>query len=149
VEFLNSPDEKDAAYCIMISTIPPGVSVPLHSHPGVESFFTLSGTVQVLFERGDRFEWLDVKAGDFAQIPSGAKHAFRNRSTEPVAQLVTTTPRLGRFFREIGRPVTPGEPPRPPSSDELQHFAGVAAAYQHWLDSPEENAAIGISLFQA
>jgi hypothetical protein len=53
VEFLNSPDERDAAYCVMIGTIPPGVSVPLHSHPDVESFFTLSGTVQVLFQRGD------------------------------------------------------------------------------------------------
>jgi len=38
VEFLNSPEETDAVYCIMIGTIPPGVSVPLHSHPDVESF---------------------------------------------------------------------------------------------------------------
>src|SRR5258708_19543785 len=63
VEFLNSPEETDAVYCIMIGTIPPGVSVPLHSHPDVESFFTLSGTVQVLFQREDRFEWIDVKIG--------------------------------------------------------------------------------------
>jgi quercetin dioxygenase-like cupin family protein len=149
VEFLNSPDEKDAACCIMIGTIPPGVSVPLHSHPDVESFFTPSGTVQVLFQRGDQFEWVDVKTGDFVQIPEGAKHAFRKTSSEPVVQLIMTTPRLGRFFREIGRPVALGEPPRPPSSDDLEHLARVAATHQRWLGSPEENAAIGISLFQA
>jgi len=148
VEFLNSPEETDAVYCIMIGTIPSGVSVPLHSHPDVESFFTLSGTVQVLFQREDRFEWIDVKSGDFAQIPGGAKHAFRNTSSEPVVQLITTTPKLGRFFREIGKSVTPGEPGRPPTPDALQHFARVAAAYQHWLGSSSENAAIGISLFQ-
>jgi quercetin dioxygenase-like cupin family protein len=148
VEFLNSPEETDAVYCIMIGTIPPGVSVPLHSHPDVESFFTLSGTFQVLFQREARFQWIDVKSGDFVQIPGGAKHAFRNTSNEPVMQLITTTPKLGRFFREIGRPVTPGEPERPPTPDELQHFARVADAYQHWLGSPAENAAIGISLFQ-
>jgi quercetin dioxygenase-like cupin family protein len=148
VEFLNSTDEKDAAYCIMIGTIPPGVSVPLHSHPDVESFFTLSGTVQVLFQRGDQLEWIDVKTGDFVQIRAGAKHAFRNTSTQSVVQLIATTPRLGRILREIERPVALGEPPRPPSSDELQHFVRVAAANQHWLGSPEENAAIGLSLPQ-
>jgi quercetin dioxygenase-like cupin family protein len=144
VEFLNSPEETDAVYCTMIGTIPPGVSVPLHSHPDVESFFTLSGTVQVLFQRRDHFEWLDVKSGDFAYIPGGAKHAFRNTSSEPVVQLITTTPKLGRFFREIGRSVTAGEPGRPPTSDDLQHFTRVAAAYQHWLGSPAENETIGI-----
>jgi hypothetical protein len=76
------------------------------------------------------------------------KRAFRNKSSEPVVQLITTTPKLGRFFREIGRRVTPGEAGRPPTSDDLQHFARVAAVYHHWLGSPAENVAIGISPFQ-
>ena len=34
-ELLTSPEEADAVYCIMIGTLPPGVSVPLHhSEPG-------------------------------------------------------------------------------------------------------------------
>ncbi|MGH9629214.1 MAG: cupin domain-containing protein [Bryobacteraceae bacterium] len=146
VEFLTSPEDPDAVYCVMRGTIPAGASVPLHSHADVESFYLLSGTVQVLSQRGEKLEWLDAKQGDFVQVPGGAKHAFRNTSREPVVQLLITTPRLGRFFQEIGRPVTGGAS-TPPAPDELQHFMRVAARYGHWLGSPEENAALGISLF--
>jgi quercetin dioxygenase-like cupin family protein len=147
VEFLTSPDETDAVYCVMIGTIPPGISVPLHSHADVESFFTLSGTVQALSQKADSFEWLDVKAGDFVQIPGNAKHAFRNTSNKPVVELITTTPKLGKFFQEIGKPVTPGIPLPPPTPADLRRFAQVAAKYNYWNGTPEENAAAGISFF--
>jgi anti-sigma factor ChrR (cupin superfamily) len=39
VEFLTAPSEKDAEFCVMRGTIPPGVSVPLHSHADFETFF--------------------------------------------------------------------------------------------------------------
>jgi mannose-6-phosphate isomerase-like protein (cupin superfamily) len=142
-----SPASEDADYCMMIGTIPAGVCVPLHSHADVESFFVLSGAVQVLIERGGGFAWLDVKQGDFVHVPGSAKHAFRNTSGEPVAQLITTTPRLGRFFQETGKPVSAGASPSPPTPDDLRRFAEVAARYGHWLGSPAENAAIGITLF--
>jgi quercetin dioxygenase-like cupin family protein len=147
VEFLTSPEESGAIYCVMIGTIPPGVSVPLHSHADVESFYVLSGAVQALSHHGDVFEWLDVKPGEFVQVPGNAKHAFRNTSGEPVVQLITTTPKIGRFFQEIGRPVTPGAPLLVPTGEELERFARVAADYGYWLGSPSENAIIGISLF--
>ena len=111
LEFLIPPDEAGAVYCVMMGSMPPGVSVPLHSHPDIESFFLLSGVVQVLSQSAQNFEWLDVKPGDFVHVPSGAKHAFRNIGTEPAVQLITTTPRLGRFFREVGRPIKPRGPP--------------------------------------
>jgi quercetin dioxygenase-like cupin family protein len=66
----------------MLGTIPRGGSVPIHSHADVESFYVLSGAVQVLSQRGDRFEWLDVKPGEFVQVPRNAKHAFRNQSSD-------------------------------------------------------------------
>jgi quercetin dioxygenase-like cupin family protein len=146
IEFLTSPSETGAVYCVMKGTIPPGVSVPLHSHGDFESVFVLSGTLQVLSERGDTFDWLDVAAGGFIHIPSNAKHAFRNRSSEPVVQLVTTTPQLGRFFQEVGRAVTPGVTLPPPTPEEVQHFIRVAGRYQIWIGSPAENAAVGISI---
>jgi hypothetical protein len=121
--------------------------VPLHSHPDAESFFVLSGAVQVLVERGTRLEWLDVRQGDFVHVPGGAKHAFRNTSGGPVVQLIATTPRLGRFFQETGKPVSAGVSPSPPTPDDLRRFAEVAARYGHWMGSPEENAAVGITLF--
>jgi len=64
-----------------------------------------------------------------------------------VVQLITTTPRLGRFFQEVGKPVTPGATPPPPSPEDIARFLQVAAKYNYWNGSPAENAAIGITLF--
>jgi len=146
LEFLILPGEADSAYCVMMGTIPPGVSVPFHSHPDIESFFLVSGAVQVMSQRDGTCEWLDVRPGEFVHVPSNAKHAWRNTSSEPAVQLITTTPRLGRFFEEIGRPVTAGASLPPPTLDELQHFMHIAAKYNYWVGSPTENAAIGIIL---
>lgn len=106
----------------------------------------LSGTAQTLIQRGEHLEWLDVGPGDFIHIPGGAKHAHRNVSTQPVVELVTTTPELGRFFQEIGQPVTVGVPQAPPTREQLLHFERMARKYHHWLASPEENAAVGLTL---
>jgi len=38
LEFLILPEEGESASCVMAGTIPPGVSVPLHSHPDIENF---------------------------------------------------------------------------------------------------------------
>jgi quercetin dioxygenase-like cupin family protein len=146
LEFLISPEEADGTCCVMTGTIPPGVSVPLHSHPDIESFCLVSGGVQVASQREGKFEWLDVRPGEFVHVPSNARHAWRNTSSEPAVQLITTTPKLGRFFQEVGRPVTPGTPLLPPTPDDLQHFMRIAAKYNYWLGSPTENAAIGIAL---
>ncbi|SRR5581483_4852251 len=143
VEFLTPPGEAGSVYCVMKGIIPPEVSVPLHSHHDAESFFVLSGTIHVLSQGDNGFEWLTAHEGEFVHVPGNAKHAFRNTSGSPVVQLMTT-PKIGRFFREIGRPVSVGAPPRPPTPGELQHFAKVAAEYGYWNASPEENAAIGI-----
>jgi quercetin dioxygenase-like cupin family protein len=129
---------ENALYCVMLGTLPPGVSVPLHSHADVESFYTLSGSIQVLSHRGDTFEWLHIKAGDFVQVPGGAKHAFRNTSSDPVVQLITTTPKLAKFFQEIGRPITPGAPSQPPTLDAIERFLKVSARYGYWNASPAE-----------
>ncbi len=107
----------------------------------------LSGAVQVLSHNGENLNWLNAETGDFVHIPGGMKHAFRNRSAEPVVQLITTTPKLGRFFLEIGKPISFGMPPKAPTPDELQRFATVAAGYRYWLGTPEENVAVRISLF--
>jgi quercetin dioxygenase-like cupin family protein len=146
LEFLISPEEADGTCCVMTGTIPPGVSVPLHSHPDIESFCLVSGGVQVASQREGKFEWLDVRPGEFVHVPSNARHAWRNTSSEPAVQLITTTPKLGRFFQEVGRPVTPGTPLLPPTPDDLQHFMRIAAKYNYWLGSPAENASIGIGL---
>lgn len=147
LQFLTSPDDASAEYSVMIGTIPPGVSIPLHSHADEESFYFLSGSAQALTQRGDAFEWIDVHAGELFHVPSGAKHAFQNKWNEPSVQLITTTPTLGRFFQEIGKPIVPGAPTAPPTPDELQRFLQIVAKYNYWTGSPQENAAVGIHLF--
>jgi hypothetical protein len=51
VAFVTSPKEADGGYCVMLGTIPPGVSVPVHGHPDLESFYLIAGGVQALSER--------------------------------------------------------------------------------------------------
>lgn len=148
VEFLTSPEEAGASYCVMIGTVPPGISVPLHSHPDPESFYLISGTLEVLSQQGDDFKWREVEPGEFVHEPSGVKHAWRNSSSEPAVVLITTTAKLGGFFQEIGRPIDPGAPTTPPTPDDFQRLVRVAAKYEYWTGSPTENAAVGIFLPQ-
>jgi hypothetical protein len=58
---------------------------------------------------------------------SAPKHAWRNQSWEPAVSLIVTTARLGRFFREIGTPVSPGATV-PASPSALAVMALLAAA---------------------
>jgi len=147
VQFLVSPQSSDEAPCVMKGTIPPGVSVPIHSHAGLEAFFVLAGNVEVLSEEGGNAHWIKAGPGDFIEVPSKAKHGFRNRSAYPVVQLITTTSKLGRFFQEVGRSLDQGSTVSPPVPDEIQRFLKTAERYGYWVATPEENALVGISLF--
>jgi quercetin dioxygenase-like cupin family protein len=142
VDFLTVAEDGENQICVMRAVIPPGVTVPLHSHDDFEDFLILAGSHQVLVETGDGLQWRDAHAGDYVRVPGDVPHAHRNVSDEPAVDLIITTPRMGRFFREIGRPV--GAPP--PTPRELGHFIETAARYGYRLGTPEENAAVGIML---
>src|ERR1700724_622248 len=129
VEFLTWSDE----FCVMRGVVPPGVTVPLHRHEDAEDFYIISGTQQVLVTGENGLEWHDA-------------HAHRNVSNEPAVELIITTARLGRFFQEIGRPVT--DSLAPPTPEEFAHFIDVAVSYGYVLGSPEDNAAVGITVPQ-
>ena len=78
----------------------------MHSHEGVEWFYMVSGHQDVLTAAEGEFSWIACNPGDFIQVKSGSKHAFRNRSAGPAISLVCTTAKLGHFFEEIGRRVS-------------------------------------------
>lgn len=145
VEFF-TPGTKGADYSVMQGTLPPGGVVPLHSHPDDESFFLIGGALQALVERRRRLEWFDVPLLGFVHVPKNAKHAWRNVGQEPVVQLIVTSTRLGQFFRDACRPLDEDEPTRSPTPEDLTRFARIATTYGHWLASPAENAAVGISI---
>lgn len=50
VEFLTSLNEAHSGFCVLRGTIPPGRSVPVHSHADVEDFYIISGAVLALRE---------------------------------------------------------------------------------------------------
>jgi hypothetical protein len=83
-----------------------------------------------------------VHAGDHVHVAPGTMHAHRNLSTQPVVDLIITTSKLSRFFREIGRPAT-AAPPEPERATQLVE-AAIRAGYT--LGTPEQNAAAGITL---
>ena len=139
-----SPSIEDA-YCVMKGTIPSGVSVPLHSHADAESFYVLSGEAQALLETEVGLQWQTLRPGDFIHIPGGAKHAWRNVSGEPMAALITSTARLGRALREMGRLASEGGK-RIPTPADIQRLVEISERYGYWLGSREENAAVGIEL---
>ena len=146
-QFLVAPQPSDEAPCVIKGTIPPGGSVPIHRHSGVGACFVLSGTVEVLSDEGEKAHWIAANPGDFIEVPSNAKHAFRNRSQHPVVQLIIISSKLGRFFQEIGRPITRGARLSPPSPDELQRLVNTCERHGYWLATPEENASAGVSPF--
>ena len=124
IEFLTDPDDADATFCVMRGVVPPGVMVPLHSHDDAEDFFIVAGRQQVLTPSSRGLEWRDAHAGDFVRVPGGTPHSHRNVTDEPAIDLIITTAHLGRFFREVGRPITSS--PQPPTPDEIAHFVAVA-----------------------
>ena len=50
-------------------TIPPGISVPIHSHCDIEPFFVLSGNVEVRSEEDGTAHWIAV-------CPPGISYKF-------------------------------------------------------------------------
>lgn len=140
-----SPSKEDA-YCVMKGTIPPGVSVPLHSHADAESFYVLSGEVQALVQTEDGLEWEILRPGDFVHISGGAKHAWRNVSREPTETLIVCTAKLGSALREMGQLASNGGK-HIPTKEDIQRLMEISERYGYWLASREENAAVGISLF--
>ena len=77
VEFVSGPDDPAADFWVMRGVVPPGLTVPLHSHDDAEDFFILAGTQQVLTKSDKGLQWRDVNAGDYVHIPAGPARASK------------------------------------------------------------------------
>lgn len=144
VEFLTSPFDPQNDFCVLRGTIPPGCLAPLHSHHDVEDFYVISGEVLALRQGAHGYESFVCKAGNYIRVPGGVRHGWRNVSSEAFVALIITTPTLGKFFFEAGRPVEAAS--QPPSAEDLVRLASVSAKYGYWNAAPEEVAAAGIRL---
>jgi quercetin dioxygenase-like cupin family protein len=118
---------EDGAPCLMRGTIPAGGVVPLHSHADPETFIVIEGEAESYTDG----RWVTVAAGDVHHIPGDVRHGWRNGPAPAVMYLVTTAT-MARFFREVA--VGPDE------------FLAISARYGYWNATPEENAAIGLTI---
>jgi quercetin dioxygenase-like cupin family protein len=143
IEFITRPaQDDDSALCVLRGVVPPGVTVPMHSHEDAEDFYILAGTQEVLTQHPEGMEWAHAYAGDYVRVAPGTMHAHRNVSAHAAVDLIITTARLGRFFQEVGEPVT-GQPPSP---ERVAKFVETAISYGYTLGTPDQNSAVGIEL---
>lgn len=144
IEILTPADAGESAPCTLRGVLPPGAVVPLHSHAEPETYVGLSGTAEALTMTASGLEWTALRPGEVLHVPGGAKHAFRNRSVAAAVMIIVTAARLGRFFREVGRPVAGAA--GPPSEAAVRSFLETAERYGYWNASREENARFGLTL---
>jgi quercetin dioxygenase-like cupin family protein len=147
-EILASPEEAGDAICLIRGTVPPGVAVPLHSHPDLELFYILEGSIEIFQSKEGASGWTTVGVGGVVAIPDNVKHALRNTSSLPVALFVVTTSKMYKFFCEVSKPFDPNRRPAAPTPKAMEAFFGTVARYGYWMASPEENAAIGMIIGQ-
>jgi len=95
----------------------PGGARPHFHRTITESFFVVSGVVSLYDGRG----WRDARPGDFAHVPEGGLHGFRNESGEPASMLILFTPGAPReaYFEGL---VAIGEGRWDPGPEELRAF---------------------------
>jgi quercetin dioxygenase-like cupin family protein len=142
VEFLTSLDASQG-FCVLRGIIPARLFVPLHSHADVEDFYIVSGELEGIRRGTGGYERFSGKAGDYIHVSGGEPHGWRNASaSEPLVTLIITTPKLGQFFAEVGRPDI-GKP-QPVTPEDLTRFMRASEKYGYWNATPEENEAVGL-----
>jgi quercetin dioxygenase-like cupin family protein len=146
LQFLSTPEQINDQISMMRGTVPSGVVIPLHSHADPEIFYVLNGSLEVFQAEVPSAGWQTVSAGEVVSIPGNVRHALRNTSPSPITSITVSKQELYRFFRELARPFDPNRPPAPPTPEEMRQFFSAAQKYEFWFASPDENAAIGISL---
>jgi quercetin dioxygenase-like cupin family protein len=147
LQFLVTPAQASEAFALMRGIVPPGVSIPLHSHADPEVLVILEGKLDVLQNEGDSSRWLATRPGEIVCIPSDVRHALRNTSPAPVILLLITTQNVYRFFCELGKPFRAEGPSALPSPQNMQRLLNLAAQHNYWMASSQENAVIGLDGF--
>jgi quercetin dioxygenase-like cupin family protein len=108
-------EQTAGRFAMLDMLILPGGGPPLHRHDFEECFRVLEGSLEV---RVRDLPPARLEAGDTANIPANAAHAFRNPAQVPARLLCTVAPAgLERFFAEFGDPVPTRTSPAPPLSD--------------------------------
>jgi quercetin dioxygenase-like cupin family protein len=133
-KYLTELTGDDDDFCTILCTLPSGGFVPIHSHADRETFYIISGEIEGL----NVSRWQTLRAGDVFDVRDGLKHAWRNLSGKEAVMLCVTTNRIGRFLQEVSRPAGDAE--------VVQRFIRLCDEHGYWLGSPDDNAAVGLSV---
>ena len=120
--------ESGGDYAIMEAIVPPGGGPPPHRHTREsEAFLVLQG--EITFRIGD--ETIVARAGEFAHLPRGVPHSFRNESQAVATMIVTVAPAgLEEMFLRVGQRLDKGATVSPPpAADEIQRLKQLAPQY--------------------
>src|SRR5262245_6096675 len=122
--FLVTGEQSGGAYFIMEGLVPPGGGAPPHVHSREEeAFYVLEGTLELTLGE----QTLAVSTGDFAHVPRGTIHSFRNTGTRTARMLVICSPAgLEKYFQEVFEPVKDRSAAPPPLTEAF--FARLLAA---------------------
>jgi mannose-6-phosphate isomerase-like protein (cupin superfamily) len=80
-----------------------------HFHRTIaESFYVLDGVIRIF----DGSAWREAHPGDFAHVPPGGVHGFRNESGAPASMLILFAPGAPRegYFEGMARFAAEGRP---------------------------------------
>jgi quercetin dioxygenase-like cupin family protein len=107
---LVSSADTGGRYTLIDMLIPDGGGPPPHRHDFDEMFHVLDGAIEVTL----RGETSTVTAGQTANVPANAPHAFHNGSGQTVRLLCLASPGgLDEYFAEFGDPVAGRTAPAP------------------------------------
>ncbi|HEV2323832.1 MAG TPA: quercetin 2,3-dioxygenase [Terracidiphilus sp.] len=126
--FIATGKETGGAFFLAQMAVPPGGGPPPHIHHREdESFHVLEGTLTI--QAGQ--DTITASAGDFAYLPRGIAHTFRNTGSMTAKVLVLITPAgLENYFAEVFEQVTdPDAPPPPPGKDLIARALAVSPRY--------------------
>ena len=146
-QYLVTPEDVSGAFALVRAIVPPASVIPLNSHADPEVFFVLEGTLEFVKYDSDSSRWVTASPNDLVCIPGEVRRALRNNSRFPTTVLLATTPNIYGFFRELEKPFDPDQPAMPPTPEDMQRLLALAAKYNYWIASPQENAAIGLTGF--
>ena len=121
---------------LLIGEVPVGAIVPFHSHADRETFYVLSGEMNFY----DGTSWQVLKQGEFVDVLSNTRHAWRNASESSASLLVATTVRMGGFLQKVSSAAN-----TPAAGTEKDQFFKLVQEYGYWLGSPEDNESIGLA----
>ncbi len=100
IEILAQSNSGAGNVALMRAILPPGATIPLHTHPEPETFYVIEGRLDLHLEDA----WHGGGPGTLLHVPGYAMHAVRNGGEAPCIVLCVTPASLLAVFRSMALP---------------------------------------------